>query len=487
MRLIDTDHNDVYDDHTTSWARYDERNLTYRNGNAADYDAPHTDDDYYNLPPENGDGDEGDWNSDGYDDYFDYDHLDGDDYDEVEQVMNHRRVDGALQYLIKWMDYPPSENTWEPEAYLHDYQQALQQYWQLHPQHPDCPLNDQEEYFSELTHDQSNSEYEDLSRYAEMGSEAEGKAASEKRSLHRQPKHLELQNQLFHRAQKNSELIEMLSPSGRKYYSHGFQESEEDLLSDSNDEHHSNPVEVDLVTNTSDQSTDRSHSKPPYHSSRPFSASLGRDGYRSDRSDRSDDRSTSAHPSASPRSRGSCHDADLEDATETSDFDNIDLALEYSSRLKNPQQRADFLSHVLQNVRDNNMASPSTPLPRSQSARKQIATSQRHVDTTPDQLPSADSKTPSSRSSQRYTSSATRRTPGSARSIRSADGDVIYINDSDKVFVDQEAHFENRGQASIQKLNKQEQFFRDMCDHLDRTAGMGPLLILTIRELSAAV
>jgi hypothetical protein len=48
----------------------------------------------------------------------------------------------------------------------------------------------------------------------------------------------------------------------------------------------------------------------------------------------------------------------------------------------------------------------------------------------------------------------------------------------------------NVQQRSVQQGQqgaKQEAFFREMCDYLDKEAGMGPLLILTIRELSAAV
>jgi hypothetical protein len=43
-----------------------------------------------------------------------------DDYEEyeVESILQHRRVGQGYQYLIKWKDYPHSENTWEPSCNL---------------------------------------------------------------------------------------------------------------------------------------------------------------------------------------------------------------------------------------------------------------------------------------------------------------------------------------------------------------------------------
>lgn len=47
---------------------------------------------------------------------------------EVEQVLRHRLVDNGKEYLIKWKDYPHSENTWEPENHLVSCRQKLRQY-----------------------------------------------------------------------------------------------------------------------------------------------------------------------------------------------------------------------------------------------------------------------------------------------------------------------------------------------------------------------
>lgn len=35
-------------------------------------------------------------------------------YFEVEEFVDCRRVDGRIQYLVKWAGYPDSENSWEP-------------------------------------------------------------------------------------------------------------------------------------------------------------------------------------------------------------------------------------------------------------------------------------------------------------------------------------------------------------------------------------
>lgn len=36
----------------------------------------------------------------------------------VEAIMGWRKVGKKNMYLVKWQDYPPSENTWEPEENL---------------------------------------------------------------------------------------------------------------------------------------------------------------------------------------------------------------------------------------------------------------------------------------------------------------------------------------------------------------------------------
>ncbi|XP_025421049.1 chromobox protein homolog 5-like isoform X2 [Sipha flava] len=36
----------------------------------------------------------------------------------VEKIVNHRRMDGKLEFLIKWEGFPDEYNTWELESKL---------------------------------------------------------------------------------------------------------------------------------------------------------------------------------------------------------------------------------------------------------------------------------------------------------------------------------------------------------------------------------
>lgn len=57
---------------------------------------------------------------------------DGDEHDEdqeweVESVVGHRTRNGEREYEVGWSAF--SETSWEPEAYLVEAQQAVQEYW----------------------------------------------------------------------------------------------------------------------------------------------------------------------------------------------------------------------------------------------------------------------------------------------------------------------------------------------------------------------
>jgi hypothetical protein len=47
---------------------------------------------------------------------------------EVERILDQGQIDGQTRYLVKWKDYPPSENTWEPIEHLRSAQEALEDY-----------------------------------------------------------------------------------------------------------------------------------------------------------------------------------------------------------------------------------------------------------------------------------------------------------------------------------------------------------------------
>ena len=47
---------------------------------------------------------------------------------EVERIVQHRKTADGNEYLVKWLGYPDSENTWEPEANLMNCRQRLAQY-----------------------------------------------------------------------------------------------------------------------------------------------------------------------------------------------------------------------------------------------------------------------------------------------------------------------------------------------------------------------
>ncbi len=44
---------------------------------------------------------------------------------EVECIVGYRVVYGRIAYLVKWMGYPASENTWEPPHHLTNAMEAV--------------------------------------------------------------------------------------------------------------------------------------------------------------------------------------------------------------------------------------------------------------------------------------------------------------------------------------------------------------------------
>lgn len=54
---------------------------------------------------------------------------------EVENILDHAVSGRSHKYLIKWKDYPPEENTWEPFKNLRNSRQLLLQFHETHPTH----------------------------------------------------------------------------------------------------------------------------------------------------------------------------------------------------------------------------------------------------------------------------------------------------------------------------------------------------------------
>jgi hypothetical protein len=54
-----------------------------------------------------------------------YYQADGNDEWEVERIMQQRQGKQGSEYLVKWLGYPHSENTWEPESHLTNCQLLL--------------------------------------------------------------------------------------------------------------------------------------------------------------------------------------------------------------------------------------------------------------------------------------------------------------------------------------------------------------------------
>lgn len=59
--------------------------------------------------------------------------LDEADEWEVEAILDHKTERGKAKYHVKWLGYPPSENTWEPENVLENAKEVLHAYKCTHP------------------------------------------------------------------------------------------------------------------------------------------------------------------------------------------------------------------------------------------------------------------------------------------------------------------------------------------------------------------
>jgi hypothetical protein len=58
---------------------------------------------------------------------------DSGDYYEVEDILDAKRINGKLKYLISWKGYGPSENSWEPKENLLNCEEALSDFKNRYP------------------------------------------------------------------------------------------------------------------------------------------------------------------------------------------------------------------------------------------------------------------------------------------------------------------------------------------------------------------
>ena len=54
--------------------------------------------------------------------------IDGQEEHKVEAIVAHKRQGQRYRYLVKWLGYPTSENTWEPEVNLKHSAEILKAY-----------------------------------------------------------------------------------------------------------------------------------------------------------------------------------------------------------------------------------------------------------------------------------------------------------------------------------------------------------------------
>ena len=58
--------------------------------------------------------------------------IEGEEEYEVEAIVGHQKRRGQTQFLVKWLEYPVSENSWEPEENLDNAAEILRAYKQVH-------------------------------------------------------------------------------------------------------------------------------------------------------------------------------------------------------------------------------------------------------------------------------------------------------------------------------------------------------------------
>ena len=54
---------------------------------------------------------------------------------DVEEILDSRWTKGQLEYLVKWLDFGPEDNSWQPATNLH----CLEKVKEFHQRNPDRP------------------------------------------------------------------------------------------------------------------------------------------------------------------------------------------------------------------------------------------------------------------------------------------------------------------------------------------------------------
>ena len=53
----------------------------------------------------------------------------------LESIIDHRIVNGKIEYFVQWKGFPQSESTWENEETLQKYKKIIQDYWKTCHKH----------------------------------------------------------------------------------------------------------------------------------------------------------------------------------------------------------------------------------------------------------------------------------------------------------------------------------------------------------------
>ena len=57
---------------------------------------------------------------------------------DVEDILDSRITEGQLEYLVKWLDFGPEDNSWEPAMNLHC-PEKVQEFHRRNPDRPKAP------------------------------------------------------------------------------------------------------------------------------------------------------------------------------------------------------------------------------------------------------------------------------------------------------------------------------------------------------------